>query len=117
MTKGVHAMHGLSERKAIELGPRILTINGKTRACYYLTKEELKVLFAKNGFNPNGVSWLKQIICFKEIWGEVGPSVQTILDPEQDEWQIIFINLDATSLLNLQLFGENNDTPILAVVE
>lgn len=107
-------MHTVAERHAVNLGPRISTINGQPRAAYYLDKKELRNLFAKNGFNTNGVAWLKMIVGFKEFWEELAPSQATILDANET-WRVYFVHPCATDLIALKMFGENNSVPILAV--
>lgn len=88
MTKGIHVMHSEAERKAIGIGPRITSSNNVDSpvAGYYLTKKELRDLFARNGFNTNGVSWLKMIIGWKDIWEELAPSPTRILDKNDNSW-------------------------------
>lgn len=115
MTKGIHKMHSEAERKAVSFGPRISNINGKDKAAYFLTKEELRSLFAMNGFNPNGVAWLNMVINWKEIWEEVGPSASMIKDVDESGWRIYFIHPNKTDLTALKMFGEDKGVPILAV--
>lgn len=114
MTKGTHVMHSEAERLAVSIGPRISNINGQNKAAYYLTKKELKNLFTKNGFNTNGVAWLKMIISWKETWEEIAPSEGKILNRDED-WRVYFIHINSNDLTALRMFGEDNGTPILAV--
>ena len=117
MTKGIHMMHREAERKAVSFGPRISNINGTTKAAYFMTKEELRKLFAQNGFNPDGVAWLNMVINWKSVWDEVGPSPATIKDKDETDWRIYFIHPNKSDLTALKMFGENNGVPILAVEE
>ena len=110
-------MYSLAYRRAITLGPRILNVNGKERAAYYLTKAELKKLFTLNGFNTERVTWLKYIIAWKETWEEVAPSPARILDPNDDDWSVIFAHPNVTELSELRKFGEASDIQIVAVAE
>ena len=117
MTKTIHIMYSLAYRKAIALGPRILDVNGNPRAAYHLTKDELKKLFTLNGFNTERVTWLKYIIAWKETWEEVAPSPARILDPNDDDWSVIFAHPNVTELSELRKFGEASDIQIVAVAE
>ena len=116
MTKGIHVMHSEAERKAISIGPRTTNINGNPRAAYYLTKKELRDLFTRNGFNTNGVAWLKMIIGWKNTWAELAPTEAKILDKDED-WKIVFLHPDYADYRTLQMYGEDNNVPILAVSE
>lgn len=117
MTKGIHVMHEEAERLAVKIGPRISDLNGNTdtpRAAYYLTKRELRNLFAKNGFNTNGVSWLKMIIGWREVWEEMAPSNARILDKNDNMWNVYFVHINEQDLNYLRIYGESKDTPIFA---
>ena len=109
-------MHDAAMRYAIaECGPRISDINGiskEPKAAYYLTKKELNVLFSKNGFNTNGVSWLKMIIKWGEVWEELTPSATTILDRRFDNWGVYFRDLSESDLTTLKMFAENHNVPM-----
>lgn len=114
MTKGTHVMHSEAERLAVSIGPRISNINGQNKAAYYLTKKELKNLFTKNGFNTNGVAWLKMIVSWKETWEEIAPSEGKILNRDED-WNVYFIHINVNDLTALKMFAEDQGTPMLAV--
>lgn len=117
MTKGIHKMHSEAERKAVSFGPRISNINGTQKAAYYMTKEELRKLFAQNGFNPDGVAWLNMVNNWKSIWEDVGPSASIIKNADESDWRFYFIHPNKSDLTALKMFGENNGVPILAVEE
>ena len=117
MTKGIHVMHDEAERLAVKIGPRPSDLNGnvdKPRMAYYLTKRELRNLFAKNGFNTNGVSWLKMIIGWREVWEEMAPTNARILDKNDNTWNVYFVHPNESDLTTLRMCGENKDTPIFA---
>lgn len=109
-------MHDEAMRYAIaEYGPRISDINGmfkEPKAAFYLTKKELNVLFSKNGFNTNGVSWLKMIIKWGEVWEELIPSPNAVLDKHYENWAVYFRDLSDSDRTRLQMYGENNNVPI-----
>lgn len=113
-------MHDEAMRCAIaEYGPRISDINGiskEPKAAYYLTRKELNKLFSKNGFNTNGVSWLKMIIKWGEVWEEFTPSAASILDRRYENWAVYFTDLSESDLTRLKMFGENNNVPIFPKV-
>jgi len=109
-------MHALAERKAVEMGPRVLSVNGQENLAYYLTKKELSKLFSMNGFNTDGVPWLKQINKFVEVWNEVGPNSARILNKEDNNWRICFVHLNQSDLITLKFFSEDKNIPILAAV-
>lgn len=108
-------MHSEAERLAVSIGPRISNVNGRSEAAYFLTKDELRKLFSMNGFNTNGVPWLKMIITFKEVWEEVAPSPTRILDKDDNGWRMYFVHINPSDLLTLKMFGEDNRVPVLAV--
>lgn len=114
-------MHEEAIRCAIaEYGPRLTNVNGAwdtQRAAYYLTKKELDKLFTKNGFNTNGVPWLKMILKFGETWGENLPSQSTVMDRNFDSWQIVFVNLPESDLTRLKMFAENHNVLAFPRVE
>ena len=107
-------MHDLAERKAVSIGPRTVNINGEPKAAFYLSKKELNDLFTRNGFNTNGVAWLKMIIRFKETWDEVAPSPSVILNRDED-WKVVFIHPNKTDLTSLKMYAEDSSLQMLAV--
>lgn len=113
-------MHDEAIRHAIaEYGPRISDINGisnEPRAAYYLTRKELDKLFTKNGFNTNGISWLKMILKWGETWEEVMPSASAVLDRHYESWAVYFRDLSESDLTRLKMFGENHNVPIFPKV-
>lgn len=113
-------MHDEAVRYAIaEYGPRISDINGiskEPKAAYFLTKKELNVLFSKNGFNTNGVSWLKMIIKWGEVWEELTPSASSILDRHYENWGVYFRDLSESDLTALKMYGDNHNVPIFPKV-
>lgn len=105
-------MHDEAIRYASEIGPRITDNNGifkEPRATYYLTKTELKKLFSKNGFNTNGVSWLKMIITWGEVWEELTPSPASILNRNYESWLVCFVDLTESDRSRLYLYADNNN--------
>lgn len=73
-------MHRIAKALAIELGPReyVTPTSGKKIVGYYLTREELRNLFGKEGFNVLTAStWLNRIRAW-EVFGDVSPVGTTI---------------------------------------
>ena len=115
MVKTIHTMHALAERAAINKGPRIIEINGVDKAAYYLTKDELAKLFTLNGYNTSRISWLKYILEWKRTWEEIAPNPSRILDPDDDDWSMIFIHVSDFDRGTLYQFSDKNDVAALVV--
>lgn len=118
MTKLVNTMYSECYREAVEKGPRVLNVNGSDRVAYYLTRDELKQIFGRNGFNTRtGVSWLNKILDFKEIWSELAPNEQTIKNPNETSWSVVFLHPSKSERTQLIMHAENIGIPSLAVAE
>ena len=73
-------MHKIAKALAIELGPReyATPTSGKKIVGYYLTREELRGLFGREGFNvTTGNAWLNRIRGW-EVFGDINPVGTTI---------------------------------------
>lgn len=72
-------MHKIAKALSIELGPREYTSpTGKKYVGYYLTREELRCVFGKEGFNVlTGSAWINRIRSW-EIFGDVTPIGTTV---------------------------------------
>lgn len=65
-------MHKIAKAMAIEIGARDITLStGKQIVGFYLTREELRGLFGREGFNVlTGNAWLNRIRGW-EVFGDV----------------------------------------------
>ena len=72
-------MHKIAKALAIELGPREYTTpSGKKIVGFFLTREELRGLFGREGFNVvSGNAWLNRIRGW-EVFGDINPVGTTI---------------------------------------
>lgn len=72
-------MHKIAKALAIELGPREYTTpSGKKIVGFFLTREELRGLFGREGFNvTTGNAWLNRIRGW-EVFGDINPVGTTI---------------------------------------
>ena len=113
MTKGNETMYGIAYAKALEIGPRVVTLrDGRKVSVYCLNRDELKDIFDINQFNIDGVVWLKWIYRWSVQKGDRAPSKAVILSPGS-EWVYIFMNIDKDDLIDLKIFAENNNAPSL----
>ena len=110
-------MHALAEALAISKGPRLMEIKDNVNmAAYMLTKEELKALFVRNGYNVKGMAWLRYISGWREYWGDKAPTDSILMQPDRD-WCVAFMHPCPTDYIGLQMFAENNNVHVLAVEE
>lgn len=72
-------MHKIAKALAIEIGPREYeTPSGKKIIGFFLTREELRGLFGREGFNVvSGNAWLNRIRGW-EVFGDINPVGTTI---------------------------------------
>ena len=72
-------MYRIAKAKAIEEGPRTWrSPTGKTYAGFYLTREELRTIFGREGFNVySSQTWLNRIKTW-ECFGQILPIGTTI---------------------------------------
>lgn len=115
MTKGRESMYWIAYAKAVEHGPRVLTLNdGRKASVYCLSRSELKTeVFAPNQFNTNGKTWLDYINSWKENKGDRAPSKAVIMSPTSSDWAYVFLDVDKDDLVDLKMFAENNNAPSL----
>lgn len=115
MTKGPKKMYDIAYAKAVEKGPRIVTLkDGKKVSVYCLSKTELRSeVFGVNDFNIRGQTWLEWINTWKEEHGDRAPSKAVILSPGSADWTYIFMGVDKDDLIDLRMFAEDNGAPSL----
>lgn len=108
-------MHSLAYAKAIQIGPRVVYINGVKRAAYSLNFEELKKIFTKEGYNINRITWRKTISTWgdPELWNELTPADNVLLNKNTVGWFMVFRTLSPSDLQTLRKFAEDHEIKAL----
>lgn len=115
MVKTAITMRDLARKAAIDAGPKILEINDQRRVAYAIDKNELKILYESNGFNTDGIGWLKQI-CRWRLLGELVPNDATVQSKTSNDWAVCFITLNDAQELMLHSFAGRNELSDAAVI-
>lgn len=91
-------MHKIAKATSIELGPRAFqTASGKKIVGFLLTREELRQIFAKEGFNVSTSStWINRMKQW-EIFGDVTPVGTTLFFLTNDTRHRVAVEKVATS--------------------
>ena len=94
-------MHYYAQKEAMKAGPRVFEVLGGKRIGYGLTKEELKRLFLKHGYNiSTGSRWRTAIQEWRDphTYGDVISTEDRILlnKKENTDWCVVFTLLSKT---------------------
>ena len=94
-------MHYYAQKEAIRAGPREFNVLGEKRIGYGLTKDELRRLFLRHGYNTRtGSSWRTAIQEWREpaTYGDVVSTEDRILlnKKENTDWCVVFTILSKT---------------------
>lgn len=105
MPVSTRQMYYLALARAIEIGPRKVSVNKVPTAAYFLTKTELKLLFVENGYSARRKAWMNNIV----DWRMFGTWVEDGFDDETKPVKYVYFNtLDARDLQRLHMFAEDN---------
>ena len=100
-------------RKAVKKGPRVVNYNGKDFVAYVMTKEELdSEIYTPAGYNTDktddsrgkGRAWLRQILRWRKMGAFTYPEF-VVLDSNQDDWWVGFLNLTDNEVRRLEDFA------------
>ena len=100
-------MYDIACNRAIDIGPRIVGINGISTAAYVLTKTELKLLFAENGYSPRRSAWVKNV-CDWTLWDVY---ISQGFPEDRKGGFVAFKLIGPSPITYLHMFAEDNDVP------
>lgn len=105
----------LAVAAAIHRGPHVIIMNGEPRAVYSLDSNELKRLFAEQGYNPDRISWRKAIRMWGDsaLWGELVPRENILMDRTSTGWSVVFLTLSFSDLSRLRQFAQEQNVKAL----
>lgn len=109
MVYSIHQMYTLAQARAIDQGPRQISLDGKWTIGYIQTKTELKALFREHGYNTNTrKAWLNCIDAWRDYDAFV-PS--TLFDQPDQPWAVAFNHVGQQAMLYLRSVASDKCIP------
>ena len=109
MVYNTKAMYDLALARSLEIGPRVINLNGKPTAAYAMRKTELKRLFVEQGYSPRRHTWINNV----KDWDMFMALIPMDFEAEgiQFDPAIIFTAIPERSHLELSLFAQDQRVP------
>lgn len=102
-------MYEIALAKAIELGPRRMSIGTSAYAVYGLRKCELRKLFVECGYSPRRRTWITCIQDWEPIFDVIVP--REITDPNSTQCMIVFRDFNKECRTALTDFANKEEIP------
>lgn len=105
MPLSTRQMYYVALDNATEKGPRIISGKKGDVAAYSLTKKELKLIFAENGYSPRRKAWVNNVLDW-ELFGTIVS--EQFDDYGSDKGYVIFTTLTKVAMDNLRYYADEH---------